>query len=58
MTLEKANTESKMYLSKDSSGSEFSLDGNFYFTSVGSSGSPLCSNLKKKYFAEARLLTR
>ena len=52
-----ANTAPKMSLSKGSSGSEFSVD-NLYFTSVGSLGSRLYSNLKSEYFVEECLLAR
>ena len=48
MTLEEANKASKMFWSKGLSGSEFLEDGNFYFLSIGSNGSQLFSNLKRK----------
>ena len=56
--LEEANAASKMSLSKGSSGSEFSVDDNLYFASIGSTGSQLHGNLKGEYFVEECLLTR
>ena len=49
---------SKMSLSKDSSGSEFSVDDNLYFRSVSSACSQLYCSLKGEYFVEDCLLTR
>lgn len=43
---------SKMSLSKRSSHSEFSLDGNLYLMSIDSTGSQLYSKLKGEYFVE------
>ena len=40
------NTALKISMSKGLSGSEFSVDNSFYFTSIGSTGSQLCSDLK------------
>ena len=58
MMLEEAKTASKMSLSKGSSGSEFYVDDNLYFTSIGSTDSRLYSNLKGEYFVEKCLQAR
>lgn len=48
--LEKANTASKISLSKGSPASEFSVDGNLYFTSIRSTGSWLYNNLQSSVY--------
>ena len=48
MILKETNTASKMSLSKSSS--ESSVEDNLYFTSIGSTGSRLYSNLKGEFF--------